>query len=120
MCSTTNRLLIRTAPTPLKCEDTDLPLSSGTTTSRLVIFTIFFSNIIFIWAKKNFLPNFFFWEKTVAEKGAERGKKGVKKGGKRGHTDTLFPDRYFPMKTYSDEKKKVCEMMLFISPCIPA
>ena len=51
-----------------------------------------------------------FWEPYFAKKNS----------GERGHTDTLFPDRYFPMKTYSDEKKKVCEMMLFISPCIPA
>ena len=91
---------IRALPGPLKYDHTDLPLSSGTTTSRLVIFTIFFSNNIFIWAKKKFLSKFFFWEKTVAEKGEKGGKRG-----KKGAAAPLFPDRYFATKTYSDVKK---------------
>ena len=55
--------------------------------------------------------------------GQKRGQKGVKKGSKRGQKgsgDPFFPDRYFPPKTYSDEKINTCDMMLGISPCISA
>ena len=47
------------------------------------------------------------WQKR-GQKGGKRGKKGVKKGAGRGEkdgSDTLFPDRYFATKTYSDVKK---------------
>ena len=52
-------------------------------------------------------------------KGVKRGQKGVKRGQK-GSPDPFFPDRYFPPKTYSDEKINTCDMMLGISPCISA
>ena len=42
------------------------------------------------------------------------------KRGQKGGTAPFFLDRYFPAKTYSDEKTKTCDMMLSISPCISA
>ena len=111
----------------LKCDHTDLRISSGTTTgtSRLTIFTFFLKYYFH-------LRETFFFEKKVdrkkkgIRKGSKRGQKGVKrgqkgsKGVKKGSGDPFFPDRYFSPKTYSDEKINTCDMMLSISPCISA
>ncbi len=59
---------------------------------------------------------FFLEKKLIEKKGSE---KGVERGQK-GSGDPFFPDRYFPPKTYSDEKINICDMMLGISPCISA
>ena len=58
-------------------------------------------------------------DQKKGQKGVRKGSKGVKRGQK-GSGDPFFPDRYFPLKTYSDEKINTCDMMLSISPCISA